>query len=152
MYGIHYTREVEGRSYTSQKLCNSIATVWEMQTGRKKGRTIDSCTNDPKGARLPSRLPLLSLVVVPEPTCSPAASSLSEAAEREREREGERAESSKGISCHGQSIARNASSQSRRRCALAFTRYLFTSIARLLDNIRLPFRPPVCMLYTILYW
>jgi len=39
-----------------------------------------------QGARLPSRLPLLSLVVVPEPTCSPAASSLSEAAERERER------------------------------------------------------------------
>jgi len=36
--------------------------------------------------RLPSRLPLLSLVVVSEPTCSPAASSLSEAAERERER------------------------------------------------------------------
>ena len=26
------------------------------------------------------------------------------------------------------------------------------SIARLLDSIRLPFRPPVCMLYTIQYW
>ena len=61
-------------------------------------------------------------------------------------------------------------------CALAFIRYSFTSrlvctnqpyfhspahlqclpwcntIARLLDSIRLPFRPPVCMLNTIQYW
>jgi len=26
------------------------------------------------------------------------------------------------------------------------------TIARLMDSIRLPFRPPVCMLYTIQYW
>ena len=64
-----------------------------------------------------------------------------------------------------------------RRILLAFTRYSFTSrllctkqlypflppaylhcppwcntIARLLDSIRFPFQPPVCLLYTIQYW
>ena len=41
-----YKREVEGGLYIARWLCNSIATVWAMQAGRKHERTIDSCTND----------------------------------------------------------------------------------------------------------
>jgi len=57
-----------------------------------------------QGARLPSRLPLLSLVVVPEPICSPAASSLSEAAERGRE-SGERTIDISGCGTDGDGCA-----------------------------------------------
>ena len=41
-----YKRGVGGGSNIAQKSCNSIATLWAMQAGRKNERTIDSCTND----------------------------------------------------------------------------------------------------------
>jgi len=41
-----YTRGVGRGSYIAQSPCDSIATVWAMQAGRKNARTIDSCTND----------------------------------------------------------------------------------------------------------
>ena len=44
-----YKRQVERGSYIAQSSCNSIiVTVWAMPPGRKKERTIDSCTNDSK--------------------------------------------------------------------------------------------------------
>ena len=45
VYSIH--KEGSGRvSYLAQQPCNSIATVWAMQAGRKNEGMIDSCTND----------------------------------------------------------------------------------------------------------
>ena len=41
-----YTRKVRLGSCVAQSPCNSIATVWAMQAGRKIEKTIDSCTND----------------------------------------------------------------------------------------------------------
>ena len=32
--------------YVAQQPCNSIATVWAMQAGRKNERTIDLCAHD----------------------------------------------------------------------------------------------------------
>jgi len=43
-----YTREVDGGSYTAQKSCNSIATVWAMQVGGRNERRFESCANDSK--------------------------------------------------------------------------------------------------------
>ena len=45
---LHTTGGLEGGSYIAQQPCNSIATVWAMQSGRKNEMTIDSCTNDEK--------------------------------------------------------------------------------------------------------
>jgi len=41
-----YKRDVEGGSCIAQSPCNSIATVWAMQAGRKNERKIDACTHD----------------------------------------------------------------------------------------------------------
>ena len=38
----------EGGACIAQQSCNSIATRWAMQAGRKNERTIDSCRNDCK--------------------------------------------------------------------------------------------------------